>query len=80
MLEAEGRVVLWLQPLSRKSELLQEGWRPVQLSAVDKAPQVVLSDDRRTATSAKGYRMVHCTASRISCFRSHVWGTRRAWP
>ncbi len=37
---------------------MQEGWRPVLLSKVDKAPQVVLGDDRLSATSHKGYRMV----------------------
>jgi len=36
----------------------QEGWRPVMLSKVDKAPQMTLGEDRLSVTSSKGYRMV----------------------
>lgn len=47
-------------PVPRRSELLlqQQGWRPVQLSKADRAPEVALSEDRLSATSAKGFRMV----------------------
>ena len=47
-------------PVPRRSELLlqQQGWRPVQLSKADRAPEVTLSEDRLSATSAKGFRMV----------------------
>ena len=46
-------------PVPRRSELLlqQQGWRPVQLSKADRAPEVALSEDRLSATSAKGFRM-----------------------
>ena len=47
-------------PVPRRSELLlqQQGWRPVQLSKAERAPEVTLSEDRLSATSAKGFRMV----------------------
>ena len=38
--------------------MLHEGWRPVSLSKLDKAPQIELDKTLSTATSRKGYRMV----------------------
>jgi hypothetical protein len=38
-----------------------EGPRPVTLHKHDRAPSVVLGEDGRTATSAKGYRMVRAS-------------------
>ena len=42
--------------VTNREDLLHEG--PVLLSKVDKAGQMVLSEDRLTVTSSKGYRMV----------------------
>jgi hypothetical protein len=38
--------------------LLEQEWRPVQLSKAEKAAQAVLSNDNLTVTMHKGYRMV----------------------
>ncbi|KAK9831379.1 hypothetical protein WJX81_007699 [Elliptochloris bilobata] len=50
-------------PVPRRSELLlqQQGWRPVQLSKADKAPEATLSEDRLSVTSAKGFRTARTT-------------------
>lgn len=45
-------------PISKKSDLLQEGWHPVQLSKSARALQAAISENRMAMTSWKGYRMV----------------------
>lgn len=48
-------------PVSRKPAGEQEvGWHPVQLSRLDKASQMEVSECRKRVTSRKGYRMVGC--------------------
>lgn len=66
-------------PVPRRSELLlqQQGWRPVQLSKADRAPEVVLSEDRLSATSAKGFRMVRVHFPRVA--EGALCGSACAW-
>ena len=45
-------------PTAGTSQVLHEGWRPVSLSKLDKAPQIELDKTLSKATSRKGYRMV----------------------
>ena len=72
--ELSAEELVRVVPVPRRSEMLlqQEGWRPVQLSKADRAPQAVLSDDRLSVTSAKGFRTVR--APRLcpppACYRA----------
>lgn len=74
---AEPEELVKLGPeISRTSERLRTGWRPVQLSAEDKATPVVLDDRQLTASSSAGYSMVSCRLCTLGwpmAFLRPVW-------
>lgn len=67
-------------PVSRKPQGEQEvGWHPVQLSRIDKASQMEVSECRRRVTSRKGYRMVRngtCCARTWWCHKTNFFPLR----
>ncbi|BDA44791.1 Set1/Ash2 histone methyltransferase complex subunit ASH2 [Coccomyxa sp. Obi] len=52
---------LKVTPLQSNADILEEDGKPVQLSKLEKAQQVVLSEDGMSITSHKGYRMARAT-------------------
>ena len=81
-MELCNRIKLLQTPTNGTSQVLHEGWRPVSLSKLDKAPQIELDKTLSTATSRMGYRMVGIGQQRdmILCFISlcHAGGPTAA--
>lgn len=59
--EARREDFVRIVPYKKPAGPDRDAWRPVSLSRTDKAPQLTVSQDGRSLTGAKGYRLARAT-------------------